>query len=108
MKKWRTIDKILLLIAILLFPALCFFGEFTMIWNETTCAKILYLDKIKGSTYVVYEYSVDQEVKINRKSIVYFKFKELKKLKEKECFWISYSTIYPSNTRIIDKDIGNE
>jgi hypothetical protein len=49
-----------------------FFSELTMFWNEKTCAKVLYFDKIKSSTGVIYEYEV--EGKKNNKSNEYSLF----------------------------------
>lgn len=104
----RRRDKILLTLSLIIPLILYFSSELSMIWSGTSCAKVLYLDKIKGSTYVYFSYSVEGEMKTASRSIRYFKYRNLEKLKEKPCFWVSYSKIIPSNTRIVDRDIGNE
>lgn len=108
MNSWKKSDKIILILAILLLPSMFLFGEIMMMWSDTSCARIMYLDSVKGSTYVVYKFSINGEERINHTSIQYFKYRDINKLKEKPCFTIKYSTILPSYTRIIDKDIGND
>lgn len=105
MKKLKHYEKLILVFTILLIPFLYLSSEISMMWSETTCAEILYLDKTKGSTYVYYKFNVNNKTIRANKSILYFRFRKLEELKKKPCFWIKYSTIFPKNTRIIDKDL---
>jgi hypothetical protein len=105
MNKLKRKEKIILTLVLLLPILLYFSSEISMIWHKKTCATVLYLDKIKGSTYVYFKYQVDSKTEISSRSIGEFKYRKLKDLKQKSCFWIEYSTIFPKNTRIIDKDL---
>lgn len=104
MKKW---EKTVLICALLLLPMMFLFGKIIFINSGVACAKPLYEDKTKGSTYIYFSYNVDDEIYYSYASIQFFRIRNFDSLKKMECFEIEYSKIFPSYTLIIDKGVGD-
>ncbi len=96
--------KGLLYIVLTLLPLviLISWGQISMYWYKTACAKITHLERSRGWKVCFY-YERDGKVLNDRADMAYFKYKNLKDLQQKECCEIKYSIYWPYNIQIIDK-----
>lgn len=104
LKRW---EKIALIGSVSIIPITFIFGKIVFISSATATACPTYCSETKGSKYFHYKFTVNGEVVNAAQSIQEFKVKDFDSLKLYGCFKIKYSTIVPSYTRVIDKEIGN-
>lgn len=97
-------DKTFLIGAVLLIMIVISWGQISMFWTETTCAKIIDIKQSRGN-YVWFVYNRNGETVKDNMSLSFFSVKTLEKLQKKECCLIRYSTFWPYKVEIIDDDL---
>lgn len=100
-------DKIIVLSLLTICISLVTWGQISMYWSKTACAKITNIERSKGWKVCFY-YERNGKVVEDRADMSYFKYKTLKNLQRKECCEIRYSIFWPYNIEIIDKDLKAE